>query len=140
MSTLSYHYLEPSQVTPDGVQLRTSGGRSANPWFFTGFATQPTELCAGLLAVSVVAGRNYARGNRTFYPDPLVTADRDRLRFESMSLCAGVSARLDLLPAGLDGELHQHGTTNVDIGPELQPLLSTVRRRDPVLLGVGAEG
>jgi hypothetical protein len=69
-----------------------------------------------------------------------VTADEQRLRFESVSLCAGVSARLDILPTGLDGDIHQHGTTNIDIGPQLQPVLAAVRRRDPVRLGVGTQG
>ena len=140
MSTLTYHYQAPSELTDAGLQLSTSGGPAAHPWFFTGAATAPAQLCAGLLLVSTVAGTHYARAVGVPYPDPLVTADRDVLRFESVSLCAGVSARLDVLAAGLDGDQARHGTTNVDVGPQLRPLLATVRRRDPVRLDVGADG
>ena len=48
-------------------------------------------------------------------------------------------ARLDLLPGGLDGEICQHGTTNVETGTQLRLALAQVRRRDPLRLAVGAD-
>jgi hypothetical protein len=69
----------------------------------------------------------------------VVTAGEARLRLESVSRCASVYARLDLLPSGLDGEIYSHGTTNVDVGPAFRLALAQVRRRDPLRLAVGAD-
>lgn len=69
----------------------------------------------------------------------MVTAGEARLRMESVSRCASVYARLDLLPSGLDGEIFSHGTTNVDAGNEFRLALAQVRRRDPLRLTVGAD-
>jgi hypothetical protein len=69
----------------------------------------------------------------------VVTVGEARLRMESVSRCASVYARLDLLPSGLDGEIYSHGTTNVDAGPAFRLALAQVRRRDPLRLMVGAD-
>jgi hypothetical protein len=69
----------------------------------------------------------------------VVTAGDARLRLESVSRCASVYARLDLLPSGLDGETYSHGTTNVEAGPQFRLALAQVRRRDPLRLAVGAD-
>ena len=69
----------------------------------------------------------------------MVTAGDARLRLESVSRCASVYARLDLLPSGLDGETYSHGTTNVEAGPQFRLALAQVRRRDPLRLAVGAD-
>src|SRR4029453_2012794 len=63
----------------------------------------------------------------------------DRLRFESFSGCCGVYARLDVLPAGIDGEIVAHGTTNVDVNLPLQRALARVGRADPMHLAVGPD-
>ena len=142
----SYHYVGPSVLNDDGLALRTSGGRAAalgpvsHPRFFRGFMVAPDQVAAGLLAVAEVArSRYFQRVDRIAALDPVVTGSRDRLRFESFSGCCGVYARLDVLPAGLDGETLEHGTTNVDVNTPLRDALAKVTRRDPLRLNVGAE-
>jgi len=71
--------------------------------------------------------------------DPVVTGSRDRLRFESFSGCCGVYARLDTLPAGIDGDVVEHGTTNVDVNNPLREALARVGGLDPLHLSVGPD-
>ena len=58
--------------------------------------------------------------------DPIVTCTDGRIRFESLSACCGVYARLDLLGGALDGEVLGRGTTNVDFGAEMRAALAGV--------------
>jgi len=115
-------------------------GLVAHPDFFDGFVAHPHVLAAGLLAVAEVAGTRYydvvaARASR----DPVVTASGDRLRFEAMSACHGVYARLDLLADGIEGGEVAHGTTNVDINEPLRAALGAMRRTELLHLAVGME-
>ncbi len=71
--------------------------------------------------------------------DPVVTGSRGRLRFESFSGCCGVYARMDVLPAGLDGEISGHGTTNVDVNPPLREALARVGGIEPLHVAVGPD-
>ncbi|MFJ1702710.1 hypothetical protein [Kitasatospora sp. NPDC088346] len=106
----AYACLQPSAPTarPGGPALApaTSGGRTpvggvANPRFLDGFLTAP-------------AARHHQPLLRASL-DPVVTADGERLRFESCSGCCGVHARLDVLAGGPDGAPVGHGTTDVDV-------------------------
>lgn len=148
-----YRYLRPSSVQVRGgkadVQLSTSGGRTAsgpalNPRFFEGFLGQAEQSATGLLAVARVAR------TRFYVPpgmlaailraaDPVVTSNGDRLRFESFSACCGVYARLDVLPAALDGSVFETGTTNVDFNPPMREALAGVGGTDPLHLSVGED-
>ncbi|HMH89553.1 MAG TPA: hypothetical protein VK586_00565, partial [Streptosporangiaceae bacterium] len=116
-----------------------AGGCSTHPLFFAGFATDPLAACRGILALAEVASSDFAFRRPPSGIDPVVTAGEGLLRLESVSRCAGVYARLDLLPAGLNGEIHQHGTTNVETGTQLRLALAQVRRRDPLRLAIGAD-
>ena len=58
--------------------------------------------------------------------DPVVTAEPDRLRFESFSACCGVHARFDLHPDGLDVRACRPGTTNVDFNPPMREALGAL--------------
>jgi hypothetical protein len=125
--------------------LQTSGGRTAagpasHPRFFRGFMTTPEPAALGLLAVAEVARTRYFQPLNRASLDPVVTGSADRLRFESFSGCCGVYARLDVLPAGLDGEMLEHGTTNVDVNAPLREALARVGGLDPLRLDVGVEG
>ena len=71
--------------------------------------------------------------------DPVVTAEPDRLRFESFSACCGVHARLDLLPDGLDVRACRPGTTNVDFNPPMREALGRAGTREPLRILVGAD-
>ncbi|MEU8239495.1 SWIM zinc finger family protein [Actinoplanes missouriensis] len=138
MVSAAYSYLGSSTLD-DGLTLQTSGGPAAHPRFFTGFLTDPGAAATGLLAVAEVARTRYFRPLPPASLDPVVTAGSDRLRFESFSGCCGVYARLDVLPAGLDGEILAHGTTNVDVNLPLQRALTRVGRADPLHVAVGPD-
>jgi hypothetical protein len=135
----TYRYLTPSALRRGDLALQTSGGPVANPRFFAGFLTTPQAAAAGLLAVAEVARTRYYQPLSPASLDPVVTGSRDRLRFESFSGCCGVYARLDALPAGLDGDIVAHGTTNVDVNPPLREALARVGGIDPLHLSVGPE-
>ncbi|WP_328493368.1 SWIM zinc finger family protein [Streptomyces sp. NBC_00414] len=144
----SYSYLHPSAVREStagrSLALETSGGatpagEAANPHFFSGFLTAPTAAATALLAVADVAAARYYRPNAKASLDPVVTADGDRLRFESFSGCCGVYARLDVLAPGLDGDDVGHGTTNVDVNMPLRRALAGLGGLDPLHLAVGPE-
>lgn len=138
--TATLTYLASSTLTSESLGLQTAGGPAAHPRFYDGFLTSPAVAASGLLAVADVArARYFQRGTPIALRDPVVTAGEDRLRFESFSTCGGVHARLDVLPAGLDGSILAHGTTNVDVGNDLRLALARVSSRDPLAMHVGPE-
>ncbi|NHO80813.1 MULTISPECIES: SWIM zinc finger family protein [unclassified Micromonospora] len=135
----TYRYLQPSALRAAGLDLQTCGGPAANPRFFAGFLTAPAVAAAGLLAVAEVARTRYHQPVNPASLDPVVTGSRGRLRFESFSGCCGVYARMDVLPAGLDGEISGHGTTNVDVNPPLREALARVGGIEPLHVAVGPD-
>ncbi|NUT31549.1 MAG: SWIM zinc finger family protein [Hamadaea sp.] len=139
MSVATYAYAKPSMLTPDGLDLQTSGGSAAHPRFFEGFMTTPQPVAAGLLAVAEVARTRYHQRTDWASLDPVVTGSRDMLRFESFSGCCGVYARMDVLPAGLDGRTPDHGTTNVDVNNPLRLSLARISGLDPLHFAVGPD-
>ncbi|MFF7589005.1 SWIM zinc finger family protein [Kitasatospora purpeofusca] len=147
-SAHAYAYLRPSAVL-DGaagrsLALETSGGATplgdaAHPRFFAGFLAEPAPAAAALLAVADVAAARYYQPQLRASLDPVVTANGDRLRFESFSGCCGVYARLDVLAAGLDGDEIGHGTTNVDVNNPLREALTRIAPAEPLHLAVGPD-
>ncbi|MFJ3789852.1 SWIM zinc finger family protein [Kitasatospora sp. NPDC090091] len=144
----AYAYLRPSAVLSDAagprLALETSGGATplgavANPRFFAGFLADPAPAAAALLAVADVAAARYYQPQLRASLDPVVTANGDRLRFESFSGCCGVYARLDVLQAGLDGDEIGHGTTNVDVNNPLREALTRIGPAEPLHLAVGPD-
>ena len=71
--------------------------------------------------------------------DPVVTANDDRLRFESFSACAGVYARFDLMASSLEGAFMGYGTTNVDFNMPMRSALGSIADSDRVTLSVGLD-
>jgi WD40 repeat protein len=143
---VTYEYVRPSGLTGDGgLVLQTSGGVAgrdgavAHPRFFSGFVTTAEPVAVGLLAVAEVARTRYFQPIDARSLDPVVTGSRDRLRFESFSGCCGVYARLDVLPAALDGGSVDHGTTNVDVNPPLREALARVSGSWAMRLDVGPD-
>jgi hypothetical protein len=144
-----YRYLYPStlQPTPSGAELRLAtftGEAAPHPYFFEGRLTRPgraAELLRGL--VDVVQSRFYlpsAMVSRILaLADPVVTGSGDLLRFEAFSACCSAYARVDLLPAAIDGTWHGRGTTNVDFNPPMRAALARVRDADSVGLAVGSD-
>lgn len=146
-----YRYARPSSVQVlDGhasLHLSTSGGMtssgaSARPQFFDGFLGHAEQSASALLTVARVARTRFyvppgMLASILRAADPVVTSNADRLRFESFSACCGVYARLDLLPAALDGAVFETGTTNVDFNPPMRAALAGVAGLDPLHLSVG---
>lgn len=143
--TLSYHYAAPSV-------LRQAGGgdelflakyseieKKEAPCFFWGKLTQPYITARCLIALSnvVQSGFNLTPAQLSLLKDPIVTAGNNRLRFEGFSNCAGVYARVDVLPDGHDGEFPENGTTNVDFNPGMISALGGIGRRENVVMSVG---
>ncbi|CAM5786549.1 hypothetical protein [Cellulomonas persica] len=110
--------------------------------FVDGRAERADLVGAALLVVAHVAAARYdtPEGAGVRLADPFVTTGDGAVRFESLSGCGRVAARLDLLPGGLELADHPAGTTNVELGPRVRELLGGVLPRDPVRLEVGAAG
>ncbi len=145
---LVYRYVGASSLRDDGgrleLDLATSGGCGPNPWLAEGFLRAPQTAARALLLVANVAGaRFWTPPNMVAAAieaaDPVVTTSRVALRFESFSRCCGVYARFDMDAAALDGTVHSHGTTNVDVNPPLRASLARIGPRDPLHLRVGHE-
>lgn len=149
----AYAYARPSRVALEGprsrLTLATSGGVTASgpalrPIFFDGFLGHAEQSAAALLAVAKVARTRFYTppgmlAAQLRAADPVVTSNRDRLRFESFSACCGVYARFDALPGSLDGAILDSGTTNVDFNPPMRAALSRVAGLDPIHLQVGED-
>ncbi|TDB87357.1 SWIM zinc finger family protein [Actinomadura sp. KC216] len=140
----AYTYTRPSGLDGALLGLSTSGGTTASgpqphPHFFSGVLTQAAPAAAGLLALADVAQTRYHQPRPTSFRDPVVTCNGDRLRMESFSACGGVYARLDVLEPAMDGDVHERGTTNVDVNGPLREALARVGGSDPLHLAVGAE-
>lgn len=86
-----------------------------------------------------MAAARYYQPQRSAWPDPVVTGNGDRLRFESFSGCCGVYARLDMLGEALDGDGTGHGTTDVDVNTPLRDSLTRVGPAGPLSLEVGPD-
>jgi len=131
-------YRRPSALAGDGLTLETAGRHAS---YFTGFLTaaRPAAMCLAILADVAAADFRQDKIGTRGLRDPVVTCGGQRLRFEALSGCCGVYARLDVLPAALDGEVHARGTTNVDINPPLYTALTQVGGGDPLRLTVGPD-
>ncbi|MFI5495783.1 hypothetical protein [Actinoplanes sp. NPDC051859] len=131
-------YQRASALVDGDLFLETAGQHESS---FTGFLTAARPAAVCLAALADVAAADFRRdqiGVRGLR-DPVVTCGGDRMRFESLSACCGVYARLDVLPAALDGALLTHGTTNVDINPPLYTALTRIGSGDPLRLTVGPD-
>lgn len=143
---LTYRYVAPSTLNKaDGqdtlklakyseIQKPTDAS-----CFFMGRVTQPFIMARCLIALAnvVKSSFNLSPFQLALLKDPIVTAGNDRVRFEGFSHCAGVYARLDILPDGLNGEFLQSGTTNVDFNQPMLSALGSIASSSNVNLSVG---
>ncbi|WP_411734476.1 SWIM zinc finger family protein [Paeniglutamicibacter sp.] len=148
----SYRYGRGSRLVDHAgvprMHLATSGGMDtnrtqvANPYFYSGFPTNPMTVAAALLAVARVARTRY------YVPpgmlaailraaDPIITSTPEGLRFESFSACCGVHARLDIPSTSLDTDFVASGVTNIDVNPPLRQALAGLRNGEPLHLAIG---
>lgn len=143
--TIAYQYATPSllqkSVKQDELFLAKYSEieKKESPCFFWGKLTQPYMTARCLIALSNVVQANYSLSplQLSLLKDPIVTSGNDRLRFEGFSHCAGVYARVDVLPGGHDGEFLENGTTNVDFNPPMIAALGGVGKQEQVLLSIG---
>lgn len=109
------------------------------PCFFWGNVKQPFILARCLITLSNIVKSSFSLSpfQMALLKDPIVTAGNERLRFEGFSHCAGVYARVDVLPEGLDGEFLENGTTNVDFNQAMITALGSIRPNENIMLSVG---
>lgn len=109
------------------------------PCFFWGNVKQPFILARCLITLSniVKSSFNLSPFQMALLKDSIVTAGNERLRFEGFSHCAGVYARIDVLPEGLDGEFLENGTTNVDFNQPMITALGSILPNEEIMLSVG---
>jgi len=143
--TISYKYATPSalQKTSAGDELFLSQysevQKKQSPCFFWGGLTNPytTARCLITLSNVVQSSFNLSPFQIALMKDPIVTAGNEKIRFEGFSHCAGIYARVDVLPGGHDGEFIDNGTTNVDFNQPMISALSRINKTEKVLLSVG---
>ena len=144
--TLIYNYSKSSSLAKkDGLEelfLAKYSEIHKNtdvPCFFWGNVGQPFILARCLIALSniVKSSFNLSPFQMALLKDPIVTAGNEKLRFEGFSHCAGVYARVDVLPEGLDGEFLENGTTNVDFNQPMIAALGSIRPNEKIMLSVG---
>ena len=94
---------------------------------FQGGWAAPHDVARALttLAQVVQARFGFSMAELAAARDPIITVGDARMRFEGFSQCAGVYARVDVLSAGLLGDISQAGTTNVDFNA---PMLNALAR------------
>lgn len=144
--TLVYHYQRPSSLIKKDASEELFLSKYSEiqkntdaPCFFWGNVSQPFILARCLITLSniVKSSFNMSPFQMALLKDPIVTAGNSRLRFEGFSHCAGVYARVDVLPDGLDGEFLENGTTNVDFNQPMITALGSIRPNEKIVLSVG---
>jgi len=109
------------------------------PCFFWGNILNPFIMARCLITLSniVKSSFNLSPFQLALLKDPIATAGNGCVRFEGFSHCAGVYARVDVLPDGLDGDFLENGTTNVDFNQPMLTALGRINRSEKVLLSIG---
>ncbi|KXH80432.1 SWIM zinc finger family protein [Chryseobacterium kwangjuense] len=144
--TLIYNYQRPSALIKNEASEELFLSRYSEiqkntdaPCFFWGDVCQPFILARCLITLSniVKSSFNLSPFQMALLKDPIVTAGNNRLRFEGFSHCAGVYARVDVIPEGLHGEFMENGTTNVDFNQPMITALGSIRPNERIMLSVG---
>lgn len=143
---ITYKYKSPSTLIQkegkDALFLSKYSEVAKNteaPCFFWGDITEPFLMARCLITLSNVVKSKFSftGAEMARLRDPIVTAGDGRIRFEGFSNCAGVYARVDVLPDALDGEFLENGTTNVDFNQTMLTSLGNIRQKENVMLSVG---
>ncbi|PIF44379.1 SWIM zinc finger protein [Chryseobacterium sp. 52] len=144
--TLIYNYRRPSSLIRESASEELFLSKYSEiqkntdaPCFFWGEVSQPFILARCLISLSniVKSSFNLSPFQMAMLKDPIVTAGNSRLRFEGFSHCAGVYARVDVLPDGLHGEFLENGTTNVDFNQPMITALGCICPNEKIMLSVG---
>jgi len=138
---INYQYNHRSIL--DQQQLLLSGYSEIQPasCFFQGFLTEPYIVSRCLITLSniVKSSFNLSPFQMAMMRDPIATAGNEKIRFEGFSHCAGVYARVDILPGAIDGEFPANGTVNVDFNQPMINALGGVGRQGQIMLNIGAK-
>lgn len=143
--TITYRYSAPSAIlpTPEGTSLVLSSfsenEESTNEQLFWGRLLYPQMTARCLTTLAAIVHSRFTLTSETIAAmhDPIISVGNGSLRFEGFSSCAGIYARVDVLPKGLDGEFTGSGTTNVDFNSPMLAGLGGVRQKETVLISVG---
>ncbi len=143
--TITYSYASASALTKSGrddslfLSKYSEIEKKEAPCFYYGNLTEPYITARCLIALSnvVQSSFNLSPFEIAKLKDPIVTSGNDTIRFEGFSHCAGVYARVDILPGSHDGEFLENGTTNVDFNQPMISALSRINRGERVILSVG---
>lgn len=144
MSELTYRYAVASNIQKqkgsDEVFLSKFSEiqKVDTPCFFWGRLNQPFITAKCLITLSSVVQSSFNLSS-PILRDPIVTTGNDLIRFEGFSHCAGVYAKVEVLPNGHDGEMLANDTTNVDFNPPMIAALGSFNKRSKVTLSVGKE-
>ncbi|NTW39753.1 MAG: SWIM zinc finger family protein [Cellulomonadaceae bacterium] len=143
--SVDYRYEAASSMTLQSDHTELGLASTDAGTFLDAFVERADAVAAGLLRVGEVAAtRFYVHPALTraklALADPIITVGDGVVRFESLSACCGVAARLDLPEASLATTTWVGGTTNVDLGPAMRRLLAGLRRRHPLRVVVGSSG
>ncbi|MCU0385010.1 MAG: DUF6493 family protein [Flavihumibacter sp.] len=144
---ITYSYATPSSLVKglQGDELFLANysevQKKTNPCFFWGRLKDPHTTARCLIALSNVVQSSFSLSpfELAKLKDPIVTAGNEKIRFEGFSHCAGVYARVDVLPDGHDGEFIDTGTTNVDFNQPMISSLSRIGKGEQMLLSVGSK-
>ncbi|MDP9961888.1 SWIM zinc finger family protein [Chryseobacterium lathyri] len=145
---LIYNYQRPSALIKKDVSEELFLSKYSEiqkntdaPCFFWGDVSQPFILARCLITLSniVKSSFNMSPFQMALLKDPIITAGNSRLRFEGFSHCAGVYARIDVLPDGLHGEFLENGTTNVDFNQSMITALGSIRLNEKIMLSIGGK-
>lgn len=142
---ITYQYAYPSALVKNGsseelfLAKYSEVVKKEAPCFFWGKMQDPFIMARCLITLSNVVQSSFSLSPFEIakLKDPVVTAGNEKLRFEGFSHCAGVYARVDVLPGGYDGEFPENGTTNVDFNQPMISALSRIARNENVMLSVG---
>jgi hypothetical protein len=144
----TYRYPFASELVENAkgerLQLATSGGGEAFPYFFQGQLKHPRLTVQLLRTLSrVVAARFHVPAATLrkilLLSDPVVTSGGGLLRFEGFSSCCSAYARVDMNPDAYDGVVAGQGTTNVDFNADMRAALAQIRDNERVSLSVGTD-
>ena len=142
---ITYQYPTPSTLLKAGaldellLSKFSETDKKESPCFFWGRIADPfsTARCLVSLSNVVQSSFNLSPAEIAKMKDPIITAGNNTIRFEGFSQCAGVYARVDILPGGHDGEFLESGTTNVDFNQSMISALNQVARNEQLVMGVG---
>ncbi|MDM7832465.1 hypothetical protein [Cellulomonas edaphi] len=142
---VDYRYATSSTLRAEGDHAALGLASTDSGTFLDAFAERADVVASGLLRVGEVAATRFyehpsAIRAKIALADPIITVEDGTVRFESLSACCGVAARLDLLDEALTSTTRASGTTNVDLGPTVRRLLAGVRRQHPLRIVVGRTG